>query len=103
MGIIGIALTDEKGREICRVDGDTHLLDLPLAELDTDAFHCITYIDQYGDTVFNRLQIPRLAIEWKAVDDKLKDFESREVSRQLQALIERAYLEPHQYLTFYGE
>jgi hypothetical protein len=103
MGIIGIAITDESGIEISRVVGNTHLLDAVLFDLDGEQFCCLASIDPYGDTVFNRLQIPRLAKEWAALEASIVDRESKEVSNQVQVLIERARQTPHQYLKFFGD
>jgi hypothetical protein len=103
MGIVGIALTDEKGNEIAAVAGDTHLLDAPLASLDGEKYQCVRFIDPYGDTIFNRLQMPRLLVEWHAVDAAVTDPAARSVSQQIRGLIERGSREPHLYLRFYGD
>ena len=103
MGIIGVALNDENGTEIHPEVGDTHLLDAPLGNLYGEELHCLRYIDPYGDTVFNRLQLERLDVEWAAVDAALTDPETRNVSHEVRRLIASGRSSPHQYLKFSGD
>ena len=59
-------------------------------------------IDRYGDTVFNRLQVPMLV---KDLDRMLANASSEQtpVLRRVQSLAERVAEEPHLYLKFMGD
>jgi hypothetical protein len=70
-------------------------------ELSGDAgnFRLLCYLDAYGDTFFNRLQM----------DDLIKDLQSLNLIEinplldEIQALAERCKKEEHTYLAFYGD
>ena len=71
--------------------------------LDAGGFQWIQWIDPYGDTVLNALQIPDFLEEWS----RLFEYATSEAERQaLQSVREiAAYCleEPHRYLRFYGD
>ena len=71
-----------------------------LTQLDT---RCLQFIDPYGDTTFNQLQIPKLIEELEALSLNCQTDEKR---RELEAVIEfvrKAKGEPHTYIKFYGD
>jgi hypothetical protein len=66
---------------------------------------CLQFIDPYGDTTFNQLQIPVLISELKSLlrtehcqkHQKLQEFEG------LISFIEKARDQVHTYIKFYGD
>jgi hypothetical protein len=66
---------------------------------DLSGFKLFCYLDAYGDTIFNRLQM----------DDLIKDLKSLKLSEtnplldEIQLLAERCKNEEHTYLVFYGD
>jgi hypothetical protein len=64
---------------------------------------CIKYIDRYGNTVFNRLQMNDLIDEMKALKEKSNNQEVNNLINKIVDLAEKCRGEPHLYLIFYGD
>jgi hypothetical protein len=62
---------------------------------------CLRFIDPYGDTTFNRLQLPVLAAELRAA--AASSAASRERVKALARFVEAAGEEPHHYVKFIGD
>ena len=66
---------------------------------------CLRFIDPYGDTTFNQLQIPVLVSELRSLlesdhcqtHEKLREFEG------VVSFIEKARDQVHTYIKFYGD
>lgn len=64
---------------------------------------CLQFIDQWGDTTFNQLQIPQLISELRLL---LSKAELEEEQAELEAtikFIEKAKGKMHTYIKFYGD
>ena len=73
----------------------------PAEEL--SATHCLQYIDPWGDTIFNRLQKGRLALELKDLSNKsLEGSEAQNLARIID-FVNRYKDEVHLYIKFYGD
>lgn len=64
---------------------------------------CLRFIDPFGDTTFNQLQIPILIDELKLAFEKVQDGRFREHLRRVIALAKKSRNEIHTYLKFYGD
>jgi hypothetical protein len=64
---------------------------------------CLRFIDPYGNTLFNQLQIPELLSELRALDNRLTDPELRLALRGLIPVVERAVDQVHTYVRFIGD
>ncbi len=94
---------NEDGNPIDMVlDPKNHLHRL-LPSLDDESYQCLRFIDWYGDTVFNRLQIPTFLIEWERIKVKAESDEERELIHRIEKLARDSQLEPHFYLKFIGD
>src|SRR5436309_12087304 len=63
---------------------------------------CIGFIDQYGDTVFNQLQLPTLIKELEGLHRKASSDQREHIGKVLELL--RTGLErPHVYARFIGD
>jgi hypothetical protein len=60
-------------------------------------------IDWYGDTTFNRLQMPRFLAEWEIVAQHGKTPEEARLIDEVKALAERCANGVHLYLKFIGD
>jgi hypothetical protein len=69
-----------------QVNGDPHLLDSLLLEASNALFHVLQFIDPYGDTVFNRLQMDEFLAEWDMLTERGRSLEQREVLAEVRAL-----------------
>jgi hypothetical protein len=63
---------------------------------------CLRFIDSYGDTTFNQVQIPILIDELIALLPKSKDFQARENLESLINFIRKAEEQVHTYIKFVG-
>jgi len=91
---------DETGNEVSEaVDVSTALLAHP----DDVRFACLRFVDPYGDTIFNRLQLPPLLDDLRLLRQCGNGSEDEAALRQVEALIERCRAEPHLYLRLIGD
>ena len=64
---------------------------------------CVRFIDPWGNTVFNRTQIPVLLSELRSVRQDTSDKETRAHLEKVVRLIERAVDRTHTYIKFIGD
>jgi hypothetical protein len=64
---------------------------------------CLRFIDEYGDTTFNQLQISVLLLELNAAVLRCTNMEARAHGEKLAALIATAEGEVHTYVKFIGD
>lgn len=96
-----IVLQDERGTRIERVDDPTNALASCLLGAGMQC-GCLRYIDPYGDTVFNRLQLEDVLRELEALSATAPT-EGHALLDQVAGLARRGLAEPHRYLKFIGD
>ncbi len=98
--MIRAVVQDEAGNQVGEaVDVPTDLLARP-----GDArFTCLRFVDPYGDTVFNRLQLPYLLEDLHLIAESCNTAYHKDAIRLLEELIERCRAEPHLYLRLIGD
>ncbi len=64
---------------------------------------CLRFIDQYGDTTFNQMQIPVLLEELRGAVLRCTNLEARAHGEKLAALVATAEGEMHTYVKFIGD
>lgn len=101
MGIT-IQLEDERGNREGELLLDTFLFHAIPPTTDT-SYVCLRFIDPYGDTIFNRLQIPVLIKELNRIAGTAKTKEDKQFLKELLKLAEQCRDEPHLYLRFIGD
>ena len=94
---------DERGRELGCVMDLHNTFSHVLLNQEWTGTKCIGFIDLYGDTIFNRLQVPVLILELTAVLDSLSDEESKLHVSQLIQIAEQCSQHVHTYLKFRGD
>lgn len=100
---LDIVLEDEQGQQIESITDPLGLL-IPLIERDADRTAiCLQFIDPYGDTMFNRLQMKQLVSELRNLHKFAVRQEEKDLLREIEILAERGQQEPHRYLKFYGD
>lgn len=97
-----INLEQEDGKIIESID-DGGLLAKCLLDIKNSNFCCIKYIDSYGDTVFNRLQMDDLIKDISIIKDNVKTKEFDELAEKIIGFAEKCKNEVHLYLKFYGD
>jgi hypothetical protein len=97
---ITVVLQDENGNEVTQgVDVPTNVLARP----DDPRFTCLRFVDPYGDTVFNRLQVGPLLEDLHLIRDSSEMHQYEAAIRKIEELIERCQKEPHLYIRFVGD
>ncbi len=64
---------------------------------------CLRFIDPYGDTTFNQLQIPVLINELESAVRSTRSAESKKQGEKVLELAKKATSEPHYYVKFIGD
>jgi len=67
--------------------------------LNNEAFKLAKYLDPYGDTIFNHLQMNHLILDFKKLQELRYD---EDIERVIQLAV-KCKSEPHTYLVFYGD
>ena len=67
---LGIELRDEWGGQLDTVADPKNFMGRLLPQNDDPLHTILAAIDFYGDTVFNRMQMPRFLLEWSAISAK---------------------------------
>jgi hypothetical protein len=105
---IEVRLEDERGNIVAVEDPNGGSCDGAggfdrLLPLDDASYRCLGVVDPYGDTVFNRLQMPFLLDDLARLDlSSANDAERRGLLR-LEALARRCGEGTHLYLRFIGD
>jgi hypothetical protein len=99
---LDIILQDERGEVLAILSDPKNLLHRLLERAMEDEPR-LEEIDWYGDTIFNRLQIPRFLSEWKAVARQAKTPEDQDLVNGVMDLADRCQREVHLYLKFIGD
>jgi hypothetical protein len=94
---------NENGSRIDEIPDPQMYISHLVLQTDLTGTTCLRFIDPYGDTTFNRLQIPTLIEELKAVLHNVPDNGMRDHLRRVIELAEKSRDEIHTYLKFYGD
>jgi len=100
---IDVRIVDESGRELSCLLDPQNLTKKLLPDVSDGRFHCLRFIDLYGDTVFNRYQLPVVIAEIEIMLKGTKDEKVRVHGTAIIELARRALNDVHQYLKFYGD
>jgi len=67
------------------------------------SYYCLKYVDPYGDTLFNQLQIPMVCADLDLLEKVSSNEETLRLIKKLKSLCEKCLSEPHLYLKFIGD
>lgn len=99
-----ITLEDEQRRTIRRVVSDPGVLDELLASIERDAdFPCLRFVDPYGDTVFNRVQLEQVLTELQLLGRRATCSTERSALGEIAELARHAVDQPHLYMRLHGD
>lgn len=101
---IDLRWEDENGQELAVVDSPpvSKFASLIPPKVSPD-YPCLRYIDPYGDTTFNQLQIPQLTEDLNQTLLHCQDKTTRQHIEAMLALVRKAKGEPHTFIKFYGD
>ena len=101
MGIV-VQLTDERGHSLATA-ADPHGFVDRVVDGTRDGLRLLTWVDPYGDTVFNKLQMPTFLDDWTRVRASVAGDRDEETWQRVRELAERCARETHVYLRFTGD
>jgi hypothetical protein len=99
---IDVRLENEAGDEIETLLDFENSLQKILLECNQDVSATLRFIDPYGNTYFNRLQMPSLIIEIERASARLNDDTAERFAEEILRLAQRCQDEVNTYLKFYG-
>jgi hypothetical protein len=97
---IGMRRESERGELLAEFERDG--VDVRVAERAPASSVCLRYIDPYGDTVFNQLQVPVLISELEGLRAMVGEHDLRNNIDKVLAFL-RASKEPHVYIRLLGD
>ena len=102
---MGIELVweEENGIELARLIDPQSLVQKWLPPEPAMNFACLRFVDPYGDTVFNTLQLPVLLQELKSCNSTSLELRAAEHLNEAIALVGKAQGYIHTYLRFVGD
>jgi hypothetical protein len=103
MGIT-VVLQNERGEEVGSSVGDPYdFLHRLLPPFDDSSYQCLRFIDWWGDTIFNRLQMETFLSELNRIDTPTLDAPAKALLQDIRRLGEECRNRTHLYLAFYGD
>lgn len=102
MGIC-VVLETESGEQLERLEDHKNLLHRILPSPEDSSYQLLRYIDWYGDTCFNRLQIAPLLQEIEQLASSPLSVEENQLISGIKRLAHHCQTGPHLYLKFYGD
>lgn len=100
---IEIVVEAGDGTKIASAEDPGNILHRVLPRHDDSTYQCLNRIDWYGDTSFNRYQIPTVKEELKRISQRIGETDALTLITRIKVLAEQAEAEPHLYLKFYGD
>lgn len=85
---LSIVLQTEDGAELRSIEDPKNILYDVLPDYQDPSFECLKYVDPYGDTVFNALQMPVVLHELRRLESGASDPEARQMLMELMGLVE---------------
>ena len=101
MGIDAIRQTED-GIAIQEVFDPSSLFQI-LIPFDDETSVCLRFIDPYGETIFNQIQIPILLKELQIAISNCRDERARKHGAKVMRLIQDSGRGPHVYIRFVGD
>lgn len=98
--MITVVIQDELGKEIAGG------IDLPASSLsahDDERFICARFIDPYGDTFFNYLQVPYFLDELRLLKANATNTQQKDCLEQIEELVAQYRDEVHVYVKLIGD
>jgi len=101
--MLEIYIQTEFGEKHESVEDPANLLVRLLPPASDRSFRFLPFIDPYGDTIFNRLQMDELILELHRIQLEAVSAREVELLEQIKSLAERAKRDVHLYLKFEGD
>jgi hypothetical protein len=99
---VNVYLETEFGKKIAELL-DPQGIVARLMPIDDAHFPLLRYVDLYGDTVFNRIQMEQILIELEQLKNPSRSSEEINCIHKIEDMARQCQSEPHFYLKFYGD
>ena len=100
---VDCTLRTEQGEILDSVEDPTGVVAQLIPALDDERYHCWRFIDPYGDTVFNRLQMERFISEIEQLRADVGDPRARLALERIGSLARECRDGVHLHLKFLGD
>jgi hypothetical protein len=98
-----VRLIKEEGQLVDEVGDPKDFIGPCLPSIDDKSYCCVRFIDRYGDTYFNQLQMDTFLKEWEKIAYLIEDKEAKKVFMNVANLARQCQKSPHLYLKFEGD
>ena len=98
-----IALETESGEELEKINDSKNILYRLLSKGKNKEYELLNFIDFYGDSVFNRVQMNTLMKDFLILRSNCKIDEEKELLNKILTLCDRCLNGAHLYVKFYGD
>ncbi len=98
-----IVLQNEANEGLKSVCDSQNVLHRVLPSHDDESYQCLRFVDWYGDTIFNYLQMEPLLKDLKRVNAAVTSNEDRRLLSEIAGLAQKCRSERHLYLKFMGD
>lgn len=103
MGLTIHLQTEQGEREGPFIEDPKGLLTRLLPSLKEHSYHYLPYINPYGDTIFNTLQMEPFLAEWRRLNETSSDADLKALLKQVEALAVSCFDSDDLYLRFVGD
>jgi hypothetical protein len=100
---MAIQLEDQQGKVLEEIPDLESLLARLFPSWDDDTFHCLRYIDPWGETTFNHLQMDEVISELRRIRKKTAVEAERAFIDAIEGMATRCKEGEHRYLKFLGD
>lgn len=100
---LDIRLEDKEGKTLEEAPDLENVLSRVLPSWDDASFHLLRYIDPWGDTMFNHLQMDELVEELRRIREKTANEVERTFISKVGTMALRCKDGEHLYLKFWGD
>lgn len=104
MGLNSVTVETAEGKVIREIVASPSVLDPLIGSLEDKAeFCCLRFVDPYGDTIFNPIQVVQLRQELETLLQLATTPNQRSVIQELLQLAQFSLMEPHRFLRLVGD
>ena len=98
-----IALENEFGEKIENIGDTENIFQNALTKNDEEIYELLKYVDLYGNTVFNNLQMDNLIKDLNYLLKNVKNESEKEIIEAIYLLCKKCKNGVHLYIKFYGD
>jgi hypothetical protein len=100
---MAIQLEDQQGKVLEEIPDLESFLARLFPSWEDDGFHCLRYIDPWGDTIFNHLQMDEVILELRRIRATTTVEAERAFVDAIEGMAARCKEGEHLYLKFLGD